>query len=269
MILEATGLQVRYPGLRHPALEGVSLRLVPGRLVAVVGPNGSGKSTLIRALTGGVPLASGEARLGDRPVAQWAPAEFARRVGVLTQREDPVFPLKVEESVLLGRYAHLGPVSPAGPADLAAVREAMARCDLSSLAERRVDALSGGEWQRARLARALAQQPETLLLDEPTAALDIRHEMEIFELIRRLVDGGLAGLIVTHHLNLAARYADEMLLLADGRPAASGRPHEVLRQDVLDTVFAWPVAVTTWCDGSPQVVPLRPQDVPAPPQDSR
>jgi len=269
VILEASGLQVRYPGLQAPALDGVSLRLTAGRLVAIVGPNGSGKSTLIRALTGAVPLDSGEARLGGRPVGDWEPSQFARRVGVLTQREDPIFPLKVEESVLLGRYPYLGPMSPAGPADLAAVREAMVRCDLATLAERRVDALSGGEWQRTRLARALAQEPETLLLDEPTAALDFRHEMEIFELIRRLVEGGLAGLIVTHHLNLAARYADEMLLLSGGRPAASGRPDEVLRQGVLHAVFGWPVAVTTWCDGSPQVVPLRPQDIPDSRQDSR
>jgi iron complex transport system ATP-binding protein len=261
VILEATDLRVRYRGLPVPALDGVSLRLEAGRLLAVVGPNGSGKSTLIRALTGAVPLESGEARLGGRPVSEWAPAEFARQVGVVTQREDPVFPLKVQESVLLGRYAHLGPVAAAGSADLAAVAEAMVRCDLAALAERRVDALSGGEWQRTRLARALAQQPEILLLDEPTAALDIRHEMEIFELVRRLVEGGLAGLIVTHQLNLAARYADEMLLLSEGRRAAGGPPAEVLRQDVLGAVFGWPVAVTTWCDGSPQVVPLRPQDL--------
>jgi iron complex transport system ATP-binding protein len=267
--LEATGLRVRYRGLQAPALDGVSLRLDAGRLIAVVGPNGSGKSTLIRGLTGAVPIESGEARLDGRPVAEWASAEFARRVGVVSQREDPVFPLKVEESVLLGRYAHLGPVAAAGPADFAAVHEAMQRCDLATLADRRVDALSGGEWQRTRLARALAQQPGILLLDEPSAALDIRHEMEIFELIRRLVDGGLAVLVVTHHLNLAARYADEMLLLSEGRRAAGGRPAEVLRQDVLGAVFGWPVAVTTWCDGSPQVVPLRPQDLPGSSQGTR
>jgi iron complex transport system ATP-binding protein len=268
-MLAATGLRVRYTGLQPPALDGVDVRLEAGKLLAVVGPNGSGKSTLIRALTGAVRLESGEARLGDRPVTDWAPAEFARRVGVVAQREDPLFPLRVEDSVLLGRYAHLGPVAAAGPADLAAVREAMARCDLATLADRRVDALSGGEWQRTRLARALAQEPEILLLDEPTAALDIRHEMEIFELVRRLVDGGLAGMIVTHQLNLAARYADQMLLLSAGRLVGSGRPAEVLRKDILGTVFGWPVAVTTWCDGSPQVVPLRPQDLPGLPQDSQ
>ena len=123
---------------------------------------------------------------------------------------------------------------------------------------RSIDSLSGGEWQRVRLARALAQEPTALVLDEPTAALDVRHEMETLELIRKLVDGGLAGLVITHHLNLAARFADRILLLSEGRLVAEGTPVEVLREDTLSRVFEWPVAVTAWCDGSPQVVPLRP-----------
>jgi iron complex transport system ATP-binding protein len=111
-----------------------------------------------------------------------------------------------------------------------------------------------------RLARALAQEPRVLVLDEPTTSLDVRHEMELFELVRRLVDGGLAGLVITHHINLAARFADRMILLSAGRVAAEGPPAEVLRRETLREVFGWPVAVTTWCDGSPQVVPLRPHE---------
>jgi iron complex transport system ATP-binding protein len=137
----------------------------------------------------------------------------------------------------------------------------MARCDLETMRDRRIDALSGGEWQRVRLARALAQDPRLLVLDEPTAALDVRHEMQIFELIRHLVDEGLGAVVVTHHLNLAARYADELVLLSGGRVAAQGPPAQVLRAEVLKRVFEWPVAVTTWSDGSPQVVPLRPHEV--------
>ena len=137
-----------------------------------------------------------------------------------------------------------------------------ARCDVAELAGRTVDTLSGGEWQRVRLARALAQQPQVLVLDEPTTSLDVRHEMELFELVRRLVDGGLAGLVITHHINLAARYADRILLLSGGRVAGEGRPAAVLREDTLRAVFDWPVAVTTWGDGSPQVVPLRPGESP-------
>jgi iron complex transport system ATP-binding protein len=127
-----------------------------------------------------------------------------------------------------------------------------------ALATRSVDSLSGGEWQRVRIARALAQEPRLLVLDEPTASLDVRHEMELFELVRGLADAGLAALLITHDLNLAARYAHRMLLLDRGRVVADGAPVEVLRQEVLRRVFEWPVAVTTWCDGSPQVVPLRP-----------
>jgi iron complex transport system ATP-binding protein len=113
---------------------------------------------------------------------------------------------------------------------------------------------------RVRVARALAQDPRALVLDEPTASLDVRHEMELFELIRQLVEAGLAGLVITHHLNLAARYADRIVLLSEGAVVASGPPLEVLTRERLSQVFAWPVAVTTWCDGSPQVVPLRPRE---------
>ena len=120
-----------------------------------------------------------------------------------------------------GRYARLGPLGAPGSADREAVRQALERCDIAGLAGRPVDALSGGEWQRVRVARGLAQEPRLLLLDEPTASLDVRHEMELFELVRGLVDGGLAGLVITHHLNLAARFADRMLLLSGG--AGRGR----------------------------------------------
>jgi iron complex transport system ATP-binding protein len=131
---------------------------------------------------------------------------------------------------------------------------------VDGLAGRPVDTLSGGEWQRVRLARALAQEPRVLLLDEPTASLDVRHEMELLELVRRLVDGGMAVLVVTHELNLAARFADRIVLLDEGRVAAQGTPADVLTRATLSQVFGWPVAVTTWCDGSPQVVPLRPDE---------
>jgi len=160
--------------------------------------------------------------------------------------------------VMLGRYARLGPLAAPGARDRAAVAEALLRCDVAELAGRSIDTLSGGEWQRVRLARALAQEPGVLVLDEPTTSLDIRHEMELFELVRRLVDGGLAGLVITHHINLAARYADRILLLSAGRVAGEGPPAAVLQEHTLRAVFDWPLAVTTWRDGSPQVVPLRP-----------
>jgi ABC-type cobalamin/Fe3+-siderophores transport system ATPase subunit len=257
MILEARDLTVRYRGLTDPAVDGVSCGVAPTRLVAVVGPNGSGKTTLVRALAGLVPLQSGAALLRDRPVASWSRPALARVMAVVSQREEVTFALTVQEAVMLGRYAHLGPLAAPGATDRKVVAAALARCDVTGLAGRAVDTLSGGEWQRVRVARALAQEPEVLVLDEPTASLDVRHEMELFELVRHLVDGGLAGLVITHHINLAARFADHMVLLDRGRIAAEGTPAEVLRREVLDRVFQWPIAVTRWADGSPQVVPLR------------
>jgi iron complex transport system ATP-binding protein len=258
VILEARDLTVRYAGMRQPALDAVSCRVGATELVAVVGPNGSGKTTLVRALSGLVRPAEGAVLVQGRSLDAWGRAELARELGVVAQREEIVFPLRVDEAVMLGRYARLGPLGAPGAADHAAVDAALDRCDVRSLAGRSIDTLSGGEWQRVRLARALAQEPTALVLDEPTAALDVRHEMEMLELIRRLVDGGLAGLVITHHLNLAARFADRILLLSEGRLVAEGAPREVLREETLSRVFDWPVAITTWCDGSPQVVPLRP-----------
>ncbi len=258
MILEAVGVTVRYPGAERPALEEVSCGLAEGELLAVVGPNGGGKSTLVRALLGTVPLAAGEAHVRGRDVRAWRRADLAREVGVLAQQEASPGLLRVTDTVLMGRYARLGPLAPVGEADRAAVRAALERTDTWALRDRRADTLSGGEWQRVRIARALAQEPRALVLDEPTAALDVRHEMELFELVRRLADDGLAALVVTHDLNLAARYADRLLLVAGGRVAAAGPPAQVLERELLGRVFGWPVAVTTWCDGAPQVVPLRP-----------
>ena len=259
MSLEARDLAVRY-GHAGLALNGVSCGVGGGRFLAVVGPNGSGKTTLVRALSGLLRLERGEVRVDGTPLDQWTRPALARVLAVVPQGEEIAFPLRVEETVMLGRYARLGPFAAPGAADRAAVGDALARCDVAAFAGRTIDSLSGGEWQRVRLARALAQEPRVLVLDEPTTSLDVRHEMELFELVRRLVDGGLAGLVITHHINLAARFADRMILLSAGRVAAEGPPAEVLRRETLREVFGWPVAVTTWCDGSPQVVPLRPHE---------
>jgi iron complex transport system ATP-binding protein len=258
MILAAHDLTVRYPGADTAAVEAVSLRISAGDLVALVGPNGSGKTTLLRALLGTVPLANGEVRLEGRPIGDWTGTELARTVGVVTQREESLFPLTVEETVTLGRYAFLRPLAPISDADRAIVAGAMRRADVARLARRRTDELSGGEWQRVRIARALAQEPRLLVLDEPTASLDVRHEMEVFELVRGLAGQGIATILVTHHLNLAARYADRLLLLHEGRLVAEGLPSAVLTGDTVARVFDWPVAITTWCDGAPQIVPLKP-----------
>jgi iron complex transport system ATP-binding protein len=257
VILEAREITVRYYRQAPPALDRVSCQVAGSQLLAVVGPNGSGKTTLVRALLGLVPLERGEVMIDRRAVGDWPRRSLAQTVGVVGQQEEAVFRLTVAEAVMLGRYARLGPLAAPGAADRDAVRRALERCDIAPLAERSVDSLSGGEWKRVRIARALAQEPRALVLDEPTASLDVRHEMELLELVRQLADSGLAALVITHHLNLAARFADRILLLDRGVVVAEGTPGEVLDETTLTRVFEWPVAVTTWADGCPQVIPLR------------
>jgi len=258
VILETREVTARYRGAGRLALDRVSCAVSQSQLVAVVGPNGSGKTTLVRVLSGLLATEQGTALVQGRPVAEWRRSALARVLGVVSQREEVVFPLRVDETVMLGRDARLGALAAPSTEDRAAVQAALERCDVTHLLDRSVDSLSGGEWQRVRIARALVGEPRALVLDEPTASLDVRHEMELFELIRHLVEDGLAGLVITHHLNLAARFADRMVLLSGGSVIAEGTPRDVLQGETLSRVFQWPVAVTTWCDGSPQVVPLRP-----------
>jgi iron complex transport system ATP-binding protein len=254
-------LSVTYPGATTSALSDLSMAVPRGSLFAVIGPNGSGKSTLIRALLGAIPPSAGEVTYADRPVSDWPRRELARRIGVVTQLEDMPFPITVRELVAMGRYPHLGGLRPEGEADRAAIDHALQRCDVAALADRSVATLSGGERQRARIARALAQTPNTLVLDEPTVALDISHEMAVFELLRSLTRDGWTVVVATHHLNLAARYADTLLLLDRGRAAVVGNAAVVFRTDVMREVYGWPVVIHPhfgpgFDAGAPQVSPL-------------
>lgn len=258
-VFEARALAVRYRTDAPRALDGVELSVERGTLYAVLGPNGSGKSTLMRALLGTVEPEEGEVRLDGRPVAEWRRRELARAVGAVSQRESTAFPITVRELVEMGRYPHLGAFRAPGRADRSAVREALERCDALPLADRGVETLSGGELQRVRIARALAQAPATLVLDEPTASLDVRHEMAILRLLRDSADRGITVVLITHHLNLAARFADRALLLDAGRVAAEGTVGEVFREDVLERVYGWPLAVSPDpVTGTPAVTPLDP-----------
>jgi iron complex transport system ATP-binding protein len=258
MRFTAEALVVRYPRSARAALERVTMEVPDGSLYAVLGPNGSGKSTLLKALLGVVPISAGAARVDGRPVSTWSRRELARAVGVVPQAETIAFPLTVREMVAMGRYPWLGPLGAEREEDRDAIARALEHCDVADLAGRDVMTLSGGELQRVRIARALAQQPRALVLDEPTASLDIRHEMTILELLRASADQGMTVLVVTHGLDLAARFADHMLLLGRGEVAAEGPPAAVLSSGVIEAVYRWPVAVAPDpATGTPHVTPLR------------
>jgi iron complex transport system ATP-binding protein len=235
----------RYPLAAAPAIDGVSTTISAGRLTALIGPNGSGKSTLIRLLLGALEPDTGMIRLGGRPIGDWSRRELARTIGVVPQNEEITFPLTARELVTMGRYPHLGTLRTPGPRDLEIVDAALERCDVLPLADRSFNTLSGGERQRVRIARALAQVPVVLALDEPTLALDIGHEMRIFELARAFATSGATVLVATHNLNLAARFADQLILLAGGRLLADGPPESVLRPELLEEIYEWPLAMTT------------------------
>lgn len=257
MTLRADAITVRHPRAPLPALTDVSVAVTPGELLVVAGPNGAGKSTLFSALLGIIPLLSGTVTLEGRPVGAWRRDAFARQVGAVAQRDQHPFPQRVDEAVLLGRWSRLGPFGRPGATDQAAVRRAMQETNVERFATRRTDTLSGGEWQRVRLARALAGEPALLLLDEPANALDLAHEMAMLEVLRRQADRGIGILAITHHLNAAAQYADRLVLLDEGRIAAADVPSRVLTDSLLSRVFRWPVATHALPDGTPQLTPLR------------
>ena len=248
-LVEFAGVAFGYP---RPALsrEGgfsltdVSFVIEPGEIFGVIGPNSAGKTTLLRLLTRVVSADRGEIRLAGRPIAPMAHAELARQVAVVPQDTPRPFPFTVEQLVLMGRYPH-------GPGrffendeDRALARAAMAATGVLDLADLPLEQLSGGERQRAMLARALAQQPQLLVLDEPTSHLDLRYQLQTAALLRQVnAERGTTVLLVSHDLDLAAEVCDRLLLLDAGRIARVGPPSTVLEQGVLERVFRCPVAV--------------------------
>ncbi|MDQ2767674.1 MAG: ABC transporter ATP-binding protein, partial [Gemmatimonadota bacterium] len=249
---------IRYAGARAPAVNEVSFAAPRGAVTAVVGPNGSGKSTLVRALLRLTPVSAGTISIDGSDLAHLDRRTVAQRVAVVAQRESLVFPLPVWEYVALGRHPHEGPWAAATSRTDAAIAAALDRAGIAALGDRSTDELSGGEWQRVRIARALAQGGEAFVLDEPTTFLDIAHEMAMFELFARLARDGVAVLMVSHQLNLVARFADTMVLLHGGRVAAAGTPADVMRASVLEDVYEWPLLITRDpAVGAPALLPLR------------
>jgi iron complex transport system ATP-binding protein len=257
-VIRAEDLVLRYAGAAEPAVDGVGFEARRGRVTAIVGPNGSGKSTIVRALLGRLHPERGRLALDDLPLERIPRREVARRLAVVPQREEPVFPMPVRDFIALGRYPHGSPFAAPDAEDRAAVDAAIARADVGEFLARPTDSLSGGEWQRVRIARALAQGGAALVLDEPTTFLDIAHEMAVFELLDALAREGQAVLLVSHQLNLVARFADHIVLLHRGRVAAAGTPATVMQGPVLERVYEWPLVVARDpAVGAPVLVPLR------------
>jgi len=235
--LELSHLRFSYSE-RRSALRDVDLEVTGGSLVCVVGPNGSGKSTLLRIAAGLLAPQTGTARWNGRDVLHVAPLERARSISLLPQTVTVLYRYHVVEVVAMGRHPHLaGPWATSTSADAAAVEEAMQWTAVTALAERPFDELSGGERQRVLLAAALAQGGDLLLLDEPTTALDLHHQNAILRLLRRLAEAGRAILCATHDLNLAAAYADRLVLLDEGAVAAEGPAADVLTPERIGRVY--------------------------------
>ncbi len=261
-VFDLRDVAFRYPAGDRDVLSDITFEVAPGALYSILGPNGSGKSTLLQVMLGEFRPSEGTVDFGHRSVRQWPRRAMARQVAFVPQGEPLAFPLTVRQLVEMGRFPHVGVLGRFSPKDEGAVHAAMEQAGVHELADRPINTLSGGERQRARIARALAQEPSTLVLDEPTASLDLHYEMETFELMRELASGSdLTVVVATHNLNLAARYSSDLLLLADGRIQAMGAPAEVLTGETLTQVYRWPVAVIPHPgpgpdEGAPQVLPL-------------
>ncbi len=243
MSWQIKNLSVRYKGSAVRALNNITCELSGAALLAFIGPNGAGKSTLVRVLLGTMSIETGSVTLDGKPIESWERNELACRVSVLPQGEEETFGMSAREVVAMGRYPHIGLWRNASAADNSAIDDAMGLCSITSLSERPMRSLSGGERQRVRIARAVAQNGTALVLDEPTASLDLSFEMEIFDLMQSLAREGRTVLVVTHNVNLAARYADSLFLMQSGELIASGAPHEVMAGPLLEGVYQWPVKV--------------------------
>lgn len=257
--IELEELSFRYHATRGQGrawtLDHLTFHVDGGEILGIVGPNGSGKSSLLKILSGLLPVGEGDVLLGGISVQKRSQTDIARLIAVVPQEYVQVFPFTVAETVLMGRFPHrtgrwwsMG-IGDETASDLACAHQAMADTDVVSLADRLVSDLSGGERQRVVIARALAQEPKILLLDEPTAFLDINHQIEICSLVTRLrAERRLTVVLVSHDLNVASQYCDRVLMLKEGRLYRIGSPEETIRPDVLQMVYGCEVVV----DAHPQ-----------------
>ncbi len=236
---------VTYHAGPSPLVSDVSLSLTPGRVLALVGPNGAGKSTLLRLLAGDLQPTAGKILLEGRPLRSYSALHLARLRAVMTQHALIYFAFQVEHVVGMGRYPHAARRDISPVEDRRIVRQALASTEMEPFRARAYPTLSGGEASRTLLARALAQETGVLLLDEPTASLDIGHQELVMRLSRKLAEHGKAILVILHDLNLASAYADDIALMHHGRLAAVGSPAETLTAPLLSEIYRTPIYVTT------------------------
>jgi iron complex transport system ATP-binding protein len=257
-MLEAKNITVQYNA--RFAVQAVSLRVEPGKVISIVGPNGAGKSTLLRALNGNVKSTAGEVILDERLLRSHTRRAIAQRIAVVAQEADVRFPVTVFEFVLGGRYAgaNLTAWGWESGRDIELAQNAIAETELAGFESRLMNELSGGERQRAVLARALATEAKIFLLDEPTANLDLAHQATMLRLIRSRCDkSDSAAVVVTHDVNLAAEFSNEVMLMKDGRSVAFGSPREILTEQLLKQVFGLQVLVDAHpVSGAPRVTPV-------------
>jgi len=254
--VRVAGITCRYEAV--PALQDVTLDVAAGEIVGIVGPNGSGKTTLLRALHGLLAPVRGSVVVEGRDLQSLGAREIAAMISAVPQHSRDGFGFTVYEVVMMGRYPHQRPLPVDRPEHVPAARSALERTRTWHLRRRPVDAISGGERQRVLLARALAQEPRVLLLDEPTAHLDIRFQLEMMDLVAGLGSAGLTVVAALHDLNLAAMYCGRLVLLTEGRIAAMGSPGEVLDPARLRAVYGADVAVHPHpLTGRPSVTVLR------------
>lgn len=243
----------------HRVLDAVDLELRSGELVALVGPNGAGKSTLLKVLLGWLSPDSGRVEVVGRALSELSRRDIAKRIAFVPQEARVDFAFTARELVTMGRMPYLGRFQPEGTADVSAVERALDATETRALSDRIVSELSGGERQRVQLARALAQETDVLLLDEPTANLDIEHQLALLELVRKLVQQGRAAMVALHDLSLAARFADRVVVLASGGIVAAGKPSEVFTERLLERWFHIRATLRKSGEDEPlEVIPLAP-----------
>lgn len=254
-MLEVRGVQADYGD--HSVLKGVDLNVLPGQVLAIIGPNGAGKTTLVRAISGVIPIKSGEILVNGQNLRSLSAVARARLMAVVPQARQLPLDFSVHQTVAVGRTPYLGWFGLAGLSDEKIVLQAMNLTQVIQLGDRRIGELSGGEQQRVLLARALAQKAPLLLMDEPTTHLDLQHQVSLLNLVRELaVEQNLAVLLILHDLNLASLYADRVLLMVDGVVFAEGTPGEVITSENLAAVYKIPVQVISHPDyGTPLVLP--------------